>query len=51
MQAVLQVFSKPPVRSYWLEVISRLNKREQSVNVFMKKVIPRSERLIWSAEK
>ena len=51
MQAVLQVFSKPPVRSYWLEVISRLNKREQNVNVFMKKVIPRNKRLIWSVEK
>ena len=48
MQAVLQVFLKPPkilpARGY------RLNKREQNVNVFMKKVIPRSVRLIWSAE-
>ena len=49
MQVVLQVFSKPPkillARGY------RLNKREQNVNLFMKKVIPRSERLIWSAVK
>ena len=49
MQAILQVFSKPTkillVRGY------RLNKREQNVNVFMKKVIPRSLRLIWSVEK
>ena len=49
MQVVLQVFSKPPkillARRY------RLNKREQNVNLFMKKVIPRSERLIWSAVK
>ena len=49
MQAILQVFSKPTkillVRGY------RLNKREQNVNVFMKKVIPRSVRLIWSVKK
>ena len=49
MQVVLQVFSKPPkillARAY------RLNKREQNVNLFTKKVIPRSERLIWSAVK
>ena len=49
MWAVPQVFSKPPkillARGY------RLNKREQNLNVFMKKVIPRSVRLIWSAEK
>ena len=49
MQAILQVFSKPTkillVRGY------RLNKREQNANVFMKKVIPRSVRLIWSVEK
>ena len=49
MQAILQVFSKSTkillVRGY------RLNKREQNVNVFMKKVIPRSVRLIWSVEK
>ena len=48
IQAVLQVFLKPPkilpARGY------RLNKREQNINVFMKKVIPRSVRLIWSAE-
>ena len=48
MQAILQVFSKPTkillLRGY------RLNKREQNVNVFMKKVIPRSVRLIWSVE-
>ena len=45
MQAILQVFLKPTkillVRGY------RLNKREQNVNVFMKKVIPRSVRLKW----
>ena len=44
MQAVLQVFSK------LLEILQargyRLNKREQNVNVFVKKVILRSERLI-----
>ena len=49
MRAILQVFSKATkillVRGY------RLNKREQNVNVFMKKVIPRSVRLIWSVEK
>ena len=49
MQAILQVFSKPPkillARGY------RLYKRERKVNVFMKKVIPRSIKLIWSAEK
>ena len=49
MRVVLQVFSKPPkillARGY------RLNKREQNVNLFMKKVIPRSVRLSWSAEK
>ena len=49
MRAVLQVFSRHPkillARGY------RLNKREQNVNVFMMKVIPRGIRLIWSAEK
>ena len=49
MQAILQVFSKPPkillARGY------RLYKRERKVNVFMKKVIPRSIKLIWNAEK
>ena len=49
MRAVLQVFSRHPkillARGY------RLNKREQNVNVFMIKVIPRCIRLIWSAEK
>ena len=49
MQAILQVFSKSTkillVRGY------RGYKREQNVNVFMKKVIPRSVRLIWSVEK
>ena len=49
MRAVLQVFSRYPkillARGY------RLNKREQNVNVFMIKVIPRCIRLIWSAEK
>ena len=49
MQAILQVFSKPTkiflVRGY------RLNKREQNVNVLMKKVILRSVRLIGSTEK
>ena len=29
----------------------RLNKKKQDVNVFMRKVIPRIVRLIWSAEK
>ena len=29
----------------------RLNKKKQNVNVFMRKVIPRIVRLIWSAEK
>ena len=28
-----------------------LNKKKQNVNVFMRKVIPRIVRLIWSAEK
>ena len=49
MQATLQVFSKPPkillARGY------RLYKKEKNLNIFMKKVIPRSVRLIWSAEK
>ena len=49
MRAVLQVSSRHPkillARGY------RLNKREQNVNVFMIKVIPRCIRLIWSAEK
>ena len=44
MRVVLQVFSKPPkillARGYGL------NKREQNVNLLMKKVIPRSARLI-----
>ena len=50
MQVVLQVFSKPPeilpARSLRID---RLEK--QNVNVFMKKVIPRSVSLIWSSEK
>ena len=34
------------------KVKCKLNKREQNVNVsIMKKVIPRSVKLIWSAEK
>ena len=34
------------------KVKCKLNKREQNVNVsIMKEVIPRSEKLIWSAEK
>ena len=49
MQVVLQVFSKPPkippARSL------RPDKKKQNVNVFMKKVIPRSVSLIWSSEK
>ena len=49
MQAILQVFSKPPkillARGY------RLHKKEKNLNIFMKKVILRSVRLIWSAEK
>ena len=35
----------PPARGL------RLNKKKQDVNVFMRKVIPRIVRLIWSAEK
>ena len=50
MQVVLQVFSKPPeilpARSLRID---RLEK--QNVNVFMKKVIPRSVSLIWSSGK
>ena len=49
MHAVLQVF--PKLSKILLARGYRLNKREQNVNVFMKKVIPRSVRLIWSAEK
>ena len=49
MWAVPKVFSKPP--KILLARVYRLNKREQNLNVFMKKVIPRSVRLIWSAEK
>ena len=49
MQAILQVFCKPPkillARGY------RLYKREKKINVFIKKMIPRSVRLIWNAEK
>ena len=49
MQAVLQIFSKPP------EILParglRLDKKKQTVNVFMQKVIPRSVSLIWSSEK
>ena len=49
MQVVLQVFSKPPkilpARSL------RPGKKKQNVNVFMKKVIPRSVSLIWSSGK
>ena len=49
MQAVLQIFPKSPkiqaARGFGL------NNKEQNVNVFMKKVIPRSVRLIWNAEK
>ena len=49
MQVVLQVFSKPPkilpARSL------RPGKKKQNVNVFMKKVIPRSVSLIWSSKK
>ena len=48
MHAVLQVF--PKLSKILLARGYRLNKREQNVNVFMKKVIPRSVRLIWSAE-
>ena len=29
----------------------RLNKKKQNLNVFIRKVIPRIVRLIWSAEK
>ena len=53
MQAILQYFLSL-LRSYQLEVIDlyiRQYKREKNINVFMKKVIPRSVRLIWSAEK
>ena len=46
---ILQVFCKPPkilpARVLWL------NKKKQNINVFVEKVIPRSVRLIWSAEK
>ena len=49
MWSVPQVFSKPS--KILLARVYRLNKREQNLNVFMKKVIPRSVRLIWSAEK
>ena len=49
MWAVPKVFSKPP--KILLARVYRLNKREQNLNVFVKKVIPRSVRLIWSAEK
>ena len=49
MQAVLQIFSKSPMiqaaRGFGI------NNKEQNVYVFMKKVIPRSLRLICSAEK
>ena len=44
MQAILQVFSKPP--KILLARGHRLYKREKKVNVFMKKVIPKSVRLI-----
>ena len=30
---------------------SRLNKKKQNINIFMKKVIPRNVILIWSEEK
>ena len=49
MQAVLQVFFKHP--KILLTRGCRLNKRGQNVNIPMKKVIPRSARLVWSAEK
>ena len=49
MWSVPQAFSKPP--KILLARVYRLNKRQQNLNVFMKKVIPRSVRLIWSAEK
>ena len=49
MQSVLQIFSKSPkiqaARGFGI------NNKEQNVYVFMKKVIPRSVRLICSAEK
>ena len=49
MQVVLQVFSNPP------EILParslRLDNKKQNVNVFMKKVIPRSVSLIWSSKK
>ena len=49
IQGVHWVFSKPskilPTRGLGL------NKKEQNVNVFMRKVVPRSARLIWSPEK
>ena len=49
MQAVLQIFSESPkiqaARGFGI------NNKEQNVYVFMKKVIPRSLRLICSAEK
>ena len=49
MQAVLQKFPKPP------KILPgrglRLIKTGQNVNVFMKKMIPRSVRLLWSAVK
>ena len=49
MWAVPQVFSKPP--KILLARVYRLYKREQNLNVFTKKVILRSVKLIWSAEK
>ena len=49
MQAVLQVFFESP-RILPARGL-RLNKKKQNKNIFMKKVIPRSVRLIWSAEK
>ena len=48
MQAVRRVFPKPPKILQGRGL--RLNKKEQDVNVFMKRVIPSSVRLIWSKE-
>ena len=49
MWSVPQVFSTPS--KILLARVYRLNKREQNLNVFTKKVILRSVKLIWSAEK
>ena len=49
MWSVPQVFATPS--KILLARVYRLNKREQNLNVFTKKVILRSVKLIWSAEK